>query len=222
LLLCLGILVILSLTFVPDINFFFDGWWSLFIIIPCTLGLFTDKKKTGPLFGIGIGVLLLLSAQGVIEWADIWKYMLAFFAIIWGFEMIFGKGFACVSGSNKEVADEIKLLDKSGRRIRALDFSFGSQTLACAGQDFEGADIKVAFGHAKVDLRGANILDGAVVTVNCSFGGAEIIVDPQVAVKVSVNSSFGGVENKKTTVTAENSKTIYVEGNCSFGGIEIK
>ena len=27
---------------IVNINIFFDGWWTLFIIIPCFIGLFKD------------------------------------------------------------------------------------------------------------------------------------------------------------------------------------
>ena len=32
---------------VTNINVFFDGWWTLFIIVPCAIGLFTEREKTG-------------------------------------------------------------------------------------------------------------------------------------------------------------------------------
>ena len=32
---------------VTSINVFFDGWWTLFIIVPCAIGLFTEREKTG-------------------------------------------------------------------------------------------------------------------------------------------------------------------------------
>ena len=34
---------------IVNINIFFDGWWTLFIIIPCFIGLFKDDEKTGNL-----------------------------------------------------------------------------------------------------------------------------------------------------------------------------
>jgi len=39
---------------ITDINFFFTGWWTLFIIIPSLIGLFNDKDqdKTGNLIRI--------------------------------------------------------------------------------------------------------------------------------------------------------------------------
>ena len=32
---------------ITNIDIFFDGWWTLFIIIPCFIGLFKEREKTG-------------------------------------------------------------------------------------------------------------------------------------------------------------------------------
>ena len=37
-------------------NIFFDGWWTLFIIVPSVISLFTEREKTGSIIGIAIGV----------------------------------------------------------------------------------------------------------------------------------------------------------------------
>lgn len=31
---------------VTDIEVFFDGWWTLFIIAPCLVGIFSEREKT--------------------------------------------------------------------------------------------------------------------------------------------------------------------------------
>jgi len=219
-LVCLGIVVILNLLGILDFNLLFDGWWSLFIIVPSTIGLLSGHDKTGSIFGIGLGVILLLAAQSIIEWADIWKFFIALFAIVWGTAMLFGKG--KYWGCNKANFDELKTIDRSGRKISELNNSFGHRIVSYAGQSFEGADVKVSFGAAEIDLRGADILDGAIVRVDCAFGGVEIRVDHNVNVKVAANTAFGGVNDERRIVPAEGAKTLYIEGNCSFGGIEIK
>ena len=35
---------------ITDINIFFDGWWTMFIIIPCFIGLFKEEDKIGKNF----------------------------------------------------------------------------------------------------------------------------------------------------------------------------
>lgn len=48
-LIALGIVIGLNALNITAINIFFRGWWTLFIIIPCLIGLFDSKSegKTG-------------------------------------------------------------------------------------------------------------------------------------------------------------------------------
>lgn len=50
-----------------NIDIFFDGWWTLFIMVPCFIGLFTERKKTGNLIGLLVGIALLAAAQGFFD-----------------------------------------------------------------------------------------------------------------------------------------------------------
>lgn len=36
---------------ITQINLFFEGWWTLIIIIPCFIGLFRESDKIGNLVG---------------------------------------------------------------------------------------------------------------------------------------------------------------------------
>lgn len=42
-----GALFALNALNLTNIDIFFDGWWTLFIIVPCAVGLFTEREKTG-------------------------------------------------------------------------------------------------------------------------------------------------------------------------------
>ena len=58
--------------------------------------------------------------------------------------------------------------------MHKIDVTFGKQQYSYSGQRFEGAEVHNSFGFTGLDLRGADIMDGAVITVECSFGGIEI------------------------------------------------
>ena len=55
-----GVVFGLNALGISDINIFFNGWWTLFIIVPCFIGLFNDDDKSGNLIGLIIGICLLL------------------------------------------------------------------------------------------------------------------------------------------------------------------
>ena len=54
-LLAFGIVWALELMNVIHISF--EGWWTLFIIVPCFVNIFNDQHKAGSVIGFGIGIL---------------------------------------------------------------------------------------------------------------------------------------------------------------------
>ena len=60
---------------IVDVNLFFDGWWTLFIIIPSFINIFAEEEKTGNIIALIVGVLLLLACQDYISFSTIWKLL---------------------------------------------------------------------------------------------------------------------------------------------------
>lgn len=73
-----------------NVNVFFNGWWTLFIIVPCVVGLFTEREKTGNIIGIAVGVFLLLCCRDIFSFSMIWKLLIPAIIIILGLKMVFG------------------------------------------------------------------------------------------------------------------------------------
>ena len=217
-LLAFGIGWALDLMGVLNLNFRFDGWWTLFIIIPCLAALIDSKHKTGALIGLGVGILMLLATLQIITWNDLWKYLLCVMAVIWGLSMLFGN--KCCHNCTCQTSEPIKQIEQDGRQIQQINVNFGKHEYSFGGQRFEGAKVQTSFGFTGIDLRGADIVDGAVVNIECSFGGMELRVDKGVCVDNAIVSSFAGVECN--ILPTEGAKTIHLKGHCSFGGIEIK
>ena len=59
------ILIFLGLLFIASsifkFNIFFDGWWTLFIIVPSLIAIFTTKDKFSSALVLLIGILLFAS-----------------------------------------------------------------------------------------------------------------------------------------------------------------
>ena len=199
---------------IASINIFFDGWWTLFIIIPCFIGLFRDDSKLGNFIGLIIGVALLLCAQKVISFSLIWKLALPAICIIIGLTFIFKDTF------NRKVSEKIKELNKSGLKEYAATFS-GSK-IQMQDEAFEGANLTAVFGGLDFDLNGAKIEEEKAINATAIFGGIDIIVPAGVNVKVKSSSLFGGVDNKVKNISGENIPTIYIDAFCMFGGVDIK
>lgn len=217
-LLAFGIVWALELFNLININL--EGWWTLFIIVPCFVNIFNDKHKAGSVIGFGIGILLLLAARNIILWNDIWKFIICLVAVVWGISLLFfsKKGSCC----HCHTTDETKTIIMDGSKMHKIDVSFSKQEYSYNGQRFEGAEVNTRFGFTSLDLRGADIMDGAVITLDCSFGGMEIRIDKGICVKNDIETAFAGVDCDCNTQQADGLKTLYVKGHCNFGGIEIK
>ena len=55
---------------ITNIDIFFDGWWTLFIIVPCFIGVVKDEEKTGSIIGLLIGIALLLGCQNILNFEN--------------------------------------------------------------------------------------------------------------------------------------------------------
>ena len=89
----IGVIIGLNTIGITNIDIFFDGWWTLVIIVPCFIGLFTNKDKTGNIIGLLVGVILLLGMQNIIDFNLIWKLLLPSIIVIIGLSLIFKNTF---------------------------------------------------------------------------------------------------------------------------------
>lgn len=206
-----GVVYILGAFGVADISFSLDGWWTLFIIIPCLNGLFTSKDKFGNFIGFAVGVFLLLVAQDVFEYDMIWKIIVPIIIIMLGIKLI---------AKSASPQNEIENTKKGQKECMA---AFSSQTFDCADEEITVAKIGAVFGGAKCNLTDAKIKDGSRLKLLCAFGGADIIVPENVIVKVNAFCLFGGISDKRVIKdTDKDTVTLNINGFCMFGGADIK
>ena len=201
---------------ITNINIFFDGWWTLFIIVPCFIGLFKENEKTGNVIGLLIGIALFLGCQDIINFDLIWKLALPTVLVIIGLSIIFKD---TLGG---KVNEEIKKLNEKRSGANTYCATFSGQKVKFDKEPFTGADLTAVFGGVECDLRNAIIESDVVINVSSIFRGIDILVPSNVKIKTKSTSIFGGVENKSNTNGEENTHTIYVNGTAIFGGVEIK
>jgi predicted membrane protein len=200
-----------------NINIFFNGWWTLFIIVPCFISLITNPKEwLGDLIGILIGVSLLLACRDIISFKVLWKLLLPAIIILIGLSIIFKNLFSQkFDKAVSKLNDKFNKDDESGA-------VFGGSNINLAGKEFKGKNINAIFGGLKLDLREAKIKEDVIINATAVFGGIDILVPKDVAVETKSNSFFGGVSNKKKTAPKDKAPTVYVNGVALFGGIEVK
>lgn len=215
-LVALGVILGLNVMGITHIDLLFDGWWTLFIIVPCFVGLFSPGDKTGNLIGLLVGVFLLLCAQDVLDYAMLWKLALPVIVVLIGLRMIFG------SFRDPQREKVIRDLEASGKPLKNGFAAFSGTSLNFNGEPFEGAELTAVFGGVKCDLRGAVMNSDVVIKASAVFGGIDLIVPEGVEAKVQSLSIFGGVSNKHPQPTAQSLVTVYVDATCVFGGMDIQ
>ena len=191
------------------VDVFFDGWWTLFIIVPSLFGIASEKDKTASCITLVVGVLLLLACQNIIDFDIIWKLIVPIIIIGIGLSLIFKNSFDKKLENIKKSDDEI-FATFSGQDIKVED-------------EFKGTNVNAVFGGVKLDLTEAKIKNDCVINATAVFGGIDILVNDNVKVVVKSTSIFGGADNKNKEVNDnDKAKTIYVNATCIFGGVEIK
>ena len=200
---------------ITNIDIFFDGWWTLFIIVPCFIGLFNDSDKTGNVIGLVIGGTLLLACQGLLNFEMVWKLVVPVALVIIGVSIIFKDSI------HGKINSEISKINKSQKDIPSYCATFSEQNAKFENEEFRGADLTAVFGGVKCDLRQAIINSDTVIKAESIFGGVEIYVPSNVKVKIKSTPIFGGVTDKSVH-NQESEHTIYINSTCIFGGVDIK
>lgn len=201
---------------ITNINIFFDGWWTLFIIVPCFIGLFKEREKMGNIIGLFIGIALLLACQDMLEFELVWKLMIPAILIAIGLSFIFKDSI------NNKMNKEIEKLNKTRKDTNEYCATFSGQDVKFDNEEFKGADLTAVFGGVKCDLRNSIIKEDTVINASSIFGGIDIYVPQNVKVKIKSTSIFGGVSDRKQYNIDEKAFTIYINATCIFGGVEIK
>ena len=202
LLIFIGLILGLNAFGITNINLFFSGWWTLFIIIPSLVGLINDKEKTS-------------SLRDLIEYELLIKLLLPVILISIGLLLVF-KDVLSINGK------EIKKINANNKESNNYIAVFGSQDLKFEDEKVENLDLKSLFGGIKLDLRDAKIEKDIVINTLSVFGGIDIYVPDDVKVKVSSTPFFGGVEVKRGKQSSKKEITIYLNSVCIFGGVDVK
>lgn len=212
----LGIILGINALDLFQMNIFFDGWWTLLIIVPCFIGVFTDRDKTGNLIGIALGVFLLLCSQKILSFELVLKLLFPLIIVLIGLKMIFS---SFKSGKSAKIMRDVA---ESGAKVHAVSAVFCSENIIYHGEEFTSADLNAVFGKVTYDLRTAYIPKDCVIKTSAVFGSINLLLPANVNVKTNTTSIFGGVSDKDHDNSKANTVTVYIEGMTLFGGVDIK
>ena len=202
-----------------NLDIFFDGWWTLFIIIPSVVSLITDKDKIMSLGFIAVGVILLLAAQDVFSYDVAWKVILAVFLVAAGLSIIIKSVF--YSKNDQEVAKKVAEATKDGKTMDSQFAAFSGSDRVYKDEVFAGSNVSAIFGGVNLDLRNAKFEKDTVIKAFALFGGIDIKVPEDVKVKLKSGFIFGGISDDRKSASEKGKYTIYIDAAGGFGGVTI-
>ena len=195
-------------------DLFFDGWWTLFLIVPCLFSILDKGFEAGNLLGLAIGVMLLLSAQGFVRMQTIIRLSSPLILVCIGLGLVirprYNRNLPKLTGQgNMEGAPDIcAIFGTENRRI----------TNAITG----GANLTAVFGTLTIDLRDAQLTTDIMVQTTAVFGSVNLLLPEGTPVRADGFSLFGSLHNHMSDQGEEGRPAVFVSGVNVFGGTEVK
>lgn len=208
-LIVLGIIVGLNSLEITSINIFFDGWWTLIIIIPSLIGVI-DDKDTGSLVMLLVGILLLLNARGIFVLNVLWKLIIPIILVFMGINVLRNDVFS-------KSAKKIENVNK--KAVYNASFSTKNNVVK---EDVEALSVEAIFGENTIDLRNIEIKEDIYIKALAMFGEVKIITPKDQSIKLNANKFFGSVQNNNNkNIADENKKIININASAIFGEVDI-
>lgn len=200
----LGVLIGLNAIDLVNFSKFFNGWWTLFIIIPSISYLITSKDKAASIIFLLIGILLFLACRGLIDFSIVLKLILPVVLIGVGFHFIYS----------------YYLHNKKDRDNNEIGSVFSSDNIKVT-KKYNGGYINSIFGVLTFDLTEADISKDIVIENTSIFGKTKIILPKDVNVIVRNVNIFGKTTNNREKHSKKNTDTAFINTKNIFGGVDI-
>ncbi len=189
---------------------FFDGWWSLILIVIAVYGMLSHGVKVFDVILLILGVVFLLTGLDVI---DMKRFKVLFWPavlVLIGLMTIFGVFRRGPVSGIESAADA---------GVRAF---FSSSRRKSEGRVYGGGRVESLFGAAELDLRDAVIEGDIVVDVRAAFGSARVLFPPHVRVETEKNAFLGVVTDGTSARDAVNAPAARVRCRAFCGEITLK
>lgn len=220
-----------------DFSLNFSGWWTVFLIVPALLAIIKGGFNIGNIILLSVGIILLLDAQRILPHNFSWKLILPLVLFIVGFQLLFGsRGEKKANfgkdykADNKNDEDTFKTARKTGftesthssSTYKTASVLFGGQDIRYGTEEFSGATYTAIFGSCTINLRHVILIGDVVITVTALFAGIDLILPENVRVISNIVPILGGTDIKYASAQDPLAPKIIINGNVSFGGVDIK
>jgi hypothetical protein len=228
-------------------DLFFDGWWTLLIIIFAVIAIINQGPSRGSIIMLLFGCYLLAARRG---WIPHWIQG----DFVWG-------GLLIVAGllfviSSRQIKDPERSSNSSERHKsfsheeeqresrknhvhnqfshfeEHFDNSshsesptytaiFGGREVRYEPRTLSGANVFTLFGGMELDLRHAQIHEDIIIDVTAIFGGVDLRFPSNVRLTTKAVPIFGGIDDKSTLPNDPLAPIVTLRCLTAFGGITI-
>lgn len=210
----------------------FSSWpiWCVFI----GLWMLFNRSWFSSSFLLTLGVFFLIPQIGEINpelnippnfTHTYWPVLLIVGGIFFALARTFGKRWTHKHFNKFHHSDVYTSKCESEDGFVRMSSSFDSRKNIVLDPVFKGGDVECNFGEIILDLRKTNLQEGTTkLDIKVSFGSVIVIVPSEWNVRLLGDSMFGTFSDSRYTPTyhSENTKTLLIDGKCSFGECNIK
>ena len=206
-----------------DIDIFFPGWWTLFLIIPGLISMVRYGFNWGSGILVIIGLVLLFDALDIIDDGVIWKLIYPLVLVAVGISIIasfFRTG--TKKGIKSEEYSKSKSYKYDSTQYPRYTAILGGGDYKNNTEDLKGVVAEAILGGLSIDLRDAKITEDIVLELTAVLGGIDIFIPDNVRVEIiSGVPVLGGFEHKINRNAISGPK-VRIKYTAVLGGIEVK
>ncbi|MDT6980118.1 LiaF transmembrane domain-containing protein [Levilactobacillus zymae] len=220
--------VVLVLSQLGILPYQFGFWRILFAIFLVAIVVFSLAHRgiTGTVFGLAALAILFAKPLGITALGP-WTILGVALLVTIGLSLILNphhyfnyhyQYHQQSSWHHGRQTTERMTTDEAQTRVSV---NMGSGIRYLQSQDFQRADVWVRMGDAKLYFDDVRLNPaGAVINLDVSLGGAELYLPRTWPVKIAVDSSLGGVEEKGSH-TPGDGPTVVIQGRISLSGLTV-
>lgn len=193
---------------VADFSAIMSTYWPVLIILAGVL-LFINNTRNWlvPFFLLLLGGLYQLRELDIVTFEP-WQVVWPLIVVAVGVSLLFRRSYMASTTSKEERDDVFALM--------------GGAQINNTAKQFKGSKVTAIMGGAQLDLRKANIVDGAVVEIFSFWGGVEVIVPQNVQVINKINCIMAGSEDKTTQKADKKAPRLTIAGDLIMAGASIR
>lgn len=197
-----------------SVSFFFDGWWTVFLIVPAIASMVQNRVDIGNTMILLLGVILLARAQGWIP-AISWTLVIAIALVVLGiYFVIRALADGCSSRSHSWTQD----VESHPSHTAVLS----SRRIKSSPVRLTGANCTAVLGGITIDLSDCRVEEDITVFCNAVLGSVQVIAPKNVKVAYRNLPILGNISGKATGISLEeNAPTVTFDCTAVLGAVTV-